>query len=239
MTSEPVWHEVECGGYGADLETWERLAEPAEGQILELGCGTGRVTLHLAGCGNAICGVDSNPRLLGALEAAKGDAAVETVCADVRTLGLGRRFELVVAPMQVMQMLGGGPGRLAALRSAAEHLAPGGRFAASVVELPTARLDGAAAAALPDVREREGWLYSSLPVVAADADGGIEIRRLRQAVSPEGELSEEEARERLDPLGPATLEAEGRRAGLRPVERLEVPAEDGYLGSVVVVMELA
>ena len=236
MRSEAIWHDVECGGYGADLETWERLANAAAGPILELGAGSGRVALHLASRGHRVWAVDSNPLLLEALEEVSGGLPVERVCADVKGLSLEETFGLVIAPMQVMQMLGGEAGRLAALRSAAGHLTAGGVFAAAVVELP-ARLDGAAAAsALPDVRERDGWLYSSLPVVVPGT-GGIEIRRLRQAVSPEGELSEEQASEYLDALDPETLEAEGAAAGLRAVERLEIPAEDGYLGSTVVVLE--
>ena len=52
MSSAAVWHEVECGGYAADLPVWERLADAAGGAVLELGCGTGRVALRLASRGN-------------------------------------------------------------------------------------------------------------------------------------------------------------------------------------------
>ena len=79
------------------------------------------------------------------------------------------------------------------------------------------------------MRERDGWVYSSLPVaVVTDGDGGLEIRRLRQSVSPDGALSEEEHTDRLDALDADALEAEAAEAGLRPAERLEVAA-DGRL----------
>jgi SAM-dependent methyltransferase len=238
LSSAAVWHDVECGGYTADLAIWETLAETVDGPVLELGCGTGRVGRHLARRGGEVWAVDADPHLLEALaaRAAAEHLSVHAVCADVRALELDRSFGLVVAPMQVLQMLGGWAGRRAALERAAAHLAPAGRFAAAIVESAAARLDGPAAA-LPDVRERDGWVYSSLPVAVGTAGGGVEIRRWRQSVSPDGLLSEEEHTDRLDALDAETLEAEGVAATLRPGGRLEVPPADGYLGSVVVLLE--
>lgn len=237
MSSAAVWHEVECGGYAADLPLWERLADDFGEPVLELGCGTGRVALQLARRGRAVWAVDAEPDLLEALEAraAAEGLSVRAVCADVRGLDLEREFGLIVAPMQVLQMLGGEAGRRAALERAAAHLASGGRLGAAIVEHPGASLDGAAAA-LPDVRERDGWLYSSQPVVVSISGGGLEIHRLRQAVSPEGSLTEEEHTERLDPLDRRALEAEAAEVGLRPAEWLEVPPADGYLGSTVAIL---
>jgi tRNA G46 methylase TrmB len=48
VSAEAIWHDVECGSYQADLPLWEELAQRAQGAVLELGCGTGRVALHLA-----------------------------------------------------------------------------------------------------------------------------------------------------------------------------------------------
>ena len=69
----------------------------------------------------------------------------------------------------------------------------GGVLAAAIVDPAAAA--GRSGAALPDVRERDGWVYSSLPVVRMGTDGGgMEIRRLRQSVSPDGSLSERSTR---------------------------------------------
>ncbi|HWB68631.1 MAG TPA: class I SAM-dependent methyltransferase, partial [Solirubrobacterales bacterium] len=68
-----IWHDVECGGYAADLPLWEELAERCEGPVLELGCGTGRVAVHLARRGHETIGLDRDRELLGALrERAEG-----------------------------------------------------------------------------------------------------------------------------------------------------------------------
>ncbi len=240
MSSAAVWHEVECGGYSADLEVWEGLAEHAGDTVLELGCGTGRVSVHLARRGHPIWAVDADPSLLAALEtrASREGLAIRTACADVRALALERQFELIVAPMQLVQMLGGEAGRRAALTRAAAHLSSTGRLATAIVERPAASLERAAAA-LPDVREREGWVYSSLPTIVPMEGGDLEIRRLRQAVSPDGSLSEEDHVDRLQALDADRLEAEAAASGLRPSARLEVPAADGYLGATVVVLRRA
>lgn len=238
MSRVAVWHEVECGGYAADLAVWERLADAATGSILELGCGTGRVALRLAGRDNEVWAVDADASLIEALRAraAAQGLAVRAVCADVGALDLGRDFELILAPMQLLQMLGSAAARRAALERVARHLAPRGHLAAAIVEAVPASVDGPRAA-IPDVRELDGWVYSSLPVARLTAGGNLEIHRHRQAVSPDGALSEEEHIDHLDALEADALEAEAATAGLRPAGRLEVTPADGYLGSTVVILE--
>jgi cyclopropane fatty-acyl-phospholipid synthase-like methyltransferase len=238
VSSAAIWHEVACGGYAADLPAWERLAGTPGGPVLELGCGTGRVALRLAGRNNEVWAVDADISLLESLQAraAAQGLGVRAICADVRALDLGREFELILAPMQLLQMLGSKVARRAVLERAAGHLGSGGRLAAAIVEAPAASLNSPAVA-LPDIRELDGWVYSSLPAVHLSAGGHLEIRRHRQAVSPDGSLSEEEHTDRLDALDADTLEAEAAASGLRPAGRLEVPPADGYLGSTVVILE--
>jgi SAM-dependent methyltransferase len=239
MSSIATWHEVECGGYAADLGAWEELAGASAGPILELGSGTGRVALHLSRLGHEVWAVDREPALLDVLKA-RADAeglAVHARVADILALDLDRRFALVAAPMQVIQMLDGPGSRAAALEGAAGHLVPGGGLAVAIVERPGGAVEGIGAAAIPDVREVDGWVYSSHAVSVTDDGAGLDIHRRRQAVSPDGELSEEEFTERLEDLDAERLEEEAARAGLRPVTRLEVPSTEGYLGSTLVVLE--
>lgn len=225
--SEAIWHEVECGGYSADLPLWEELAAERGGPILDLGCGTGRVLLHLSRRGHELRGLDLEPSLLEGLEqAAAGDA---------RDFELAESFRLVLAPMQLVQLFGGPDERLACLRCVAAHLAPGGLAAFAIVESMPAPDE--TASPLPDTREVDGWVYSSLPVdVALDGDA-IRVRRLRQTVSPAGELGEDLHEVALRMLDAATLEDEARLAGLRPAGRRAVPATDAHVGSTVVLLE--
>ncbi len=238
MSSPVIWHDVECGAYRADLDAWDDLAAASPAPVLELGCGAGRVSLHLARGGAEVWAVDVDPELVAALEVRAGAEGlpVHAVTADVRRLELRREFGLVIAAMQFMQMIGDVTARAAVLRAAAAHLRPGGRLAAAILDGVPEDLQGAPAP-LPDVREIDGRVYSSLPVEVAADGPRLELRRLRQEVSPAGDLTESEHTESLWLLEAETLEREAAAAGLSPCDRLPVPAMEGYVSSVIVVLE--
>lgn len=237
--AEVIWHEVECGGYAEDLPLWEELAAEAGGPVLDLGCGSGRVALHLARRGTAVHGVDSSPALVEALRAYAGSAElmVTATTADVREveLDLGA-YPLALAPTQLMQLLGGAAGRTAALERIAHGLAPGGILACAIIEDYEEALGEPIPDLVPDVREQGGSIYSSLPTAVVDFGHAFEICRLRQTVSPEGRLSDAEHTDRLDVLDAATLEREAAVAGLVEVERRSTSHSDRHVGSTVVLL---
>ena len=235
MSVGAIWHDVECGSYRADLALWEELAGDADGPVLELGCGTGRVAVHLARRGFATVGLDSDAELIASLRERSDGLPLTTVVADAREFTLGEPVGLVIAPTQMLQLLPDAAERLACLRCVAAALRPGGRFAAAILEgMPEP--DGAPPP-LPDVREVDGWVYSSLAVEAAVAPGEIVVHRLRQTVSPSGELGEEPNAVRIATFPAAQLEQEATQCGLQAVERREIPATDIHVGSTVVVFE--
>jgi SAM-dependent methyltransferase len=235
-----IWHDVECGAYSADLETWSELAATTPGAVLELGCGTGRVALRLAGAGRRVSGLDSEPALLDALRerAAELGADVEAHRDDARDFKLGERFGLVAAPMQLAQLFDE-TGRRAMLAATARHLLPSGRAAFAIAaEVPDAwRAGPGSPPPTPDVRELDGWVFSSLPLGVDAEEGAITVRRLRQSVSPAGALVEHQHEIRLLDLSPEKLEREAGELGFRPVARHEIPPTPDHLGSVIVVME--
>ena len=235
---EAIWHDVECGAYAADLAAWTELAGQASGPLLELGCGTGRVALRLASAGLDVTGVDSSPALIAALRERAEEAGLTVDCAvgDARELALERRFALVCAPMQLLHLMGGVAGRARLLERAAAHLEPRGAFAAAILA-EQAIPEVGSSPPLPDVLERDGHVFSSLPVEIRAAGDEIEVRRLRQAVTPGGELDEELDVTRLDRLTAARLEDEARAAGLAVRERIEIPATADHVGSTIVVCE--
>jgi SAM-dependent methyltransferase len=234
MSVAAIWHDVECGSYSADLALWEELAARTGGPVLELGCGTGRVALHLARRGYEVFGLDVDPALLAAMAERAADLPVEAVAADACDFSLDREIGLALAPMQFLQLLDDSDERVSCLRQVSAPLRPGGLVAAAIIEgMPEP--DGAPPP-FPDVRDVDGWVYSSLAVDAAVRPGEILIRRLRQTVSPEGELSEEPNEVRIATFSAGRLEAEAAAAGLVPLERHEIPPTDIHVGSLVVVL---
>ncbi len=107
MESAAIWHDLECGPYSEDLALWRALASECGDPILDIGAGTGRVTIDLAARGHQVTALDRDPVLLAELERRSQGLTVTTALGDARDFSLGRRFALCVVPMQTIQLLGG------------------------------------------------------------------------------------------------------------------------------------
>ncbi len=234
-----IWHDLECGSYTADLPLWEALAHRCGSPVLELGAGTGRVALHLARRGHRVTALECDARLLRELRRRSGSLPIEVVRADAREFQLDTGFGLCLAPMQLVQLLGGARGRARMLATAARHLRPGGLVAIALTGdlVPFEVADGAPAP-LPDACERDGTLYFSQPTaVYADPHGHV-LERRRQVVSPTGERTETLDRVRLDRLNGRQLVREGRSCGLQQGGRTSVAATPEHAGSEVVMFRV-
>lgn len=234
-----VWHDVECGAYGADLRLWEELAD-ASSPILELGSGSGRVVLHLARRGHPAHGLDLDPELVAALNARACELPATATVGDARSFELDQLFGTVLAPMQFMQLLRSSEERIACLSCIHSHLEPGGMAAVAITQAMAegeGSHGGRSAPPIPDTQEVDGWIYSSLPIETVVGDEEILVRRLRQTVSPAGELEERIDDVRLLVLSADAVEHEGKAAGLRAAGRRAIPATDLHVGSTVVLLE--
>jgi SAM-dependent methyltransferase len=231
-----IWHDVECGGYEADLSLWRELAQGAGGPILDLGAGTGRVTLDLAAAGYDVTALDSDAELLAELARRAAEHGLEVSCVNTDARGLETgTFSLVIAPMQFMQIMGGAPARAEVLAGVAGCLTPGGIFAAAIADLDEAVAAEDASPPVPDVGQRGDWIYSSLPLDVRPEPGGVAVEWLRQVVSPSGTLTEKRHTQTLDSLTPEQLESEAAAHRLRPIGRREVGQTEAYIGSMVVI----
>jgi hypothetical protein len=124
------------------------------------------------------------------------------------------------------------------LRCVHAHLEQGGMFAAALAAPFEGVPEEYSLPPLPDVREEAGWVFSSTPVAVRPEGDSTAIDRLRQAVSPDGELTEAMTTIVLDRVFPDDLEAEAEELALfRALPRRSVPETDGYVGSTVVVLE--
>ena len=125
-----------------------------------------------------------------------------------------------LAPMQLFQLLPTPAVRLDALRRVFAHLRPGGRAAIALLDLEAEPVGDDYSPPLPDILERDGRVYSSQPIAirfVPDPGGGgvVELDRVRQAVSPGGEIDESFSQVRLAAVSPRALER-GRRPGRLP-----------------------
>jgi SAM-dependent methyltransferase len=113
-----------------DLDFWRSIAsECAGGSTLEIGAGTGRVTVALAASAREVVAIDLSPDLLlRARQPLTIFPQVTLVRADMRALPVRGTFDLVVAANDPMSHLLDDADRDRALREIAGCLAPGGRF---------------------------------------------------------------------------------------------------------------
>jgi SAM-dependent methyltransferase len=136
-----------------DVLFWQRVASEARGRVLELGCGTGRISVPLAKAGVDLVGVDrSRPMLararrriarnltprrgrnLPTLRPRNTPIAARFVRADIRALPFrADQFDAVLAPYGVLQSLLSERDLVATIRSVARVLASGGRFGIDLV----------------------------------------------------------------------------------------------------------
>jgi len=231
-----IWHDVECSRYSADLPLWRELAEQEEGPILDVGAGTGRVTLELARAGHHVVALDREPLFLDALRERAGSLPVETVVGDAAGFVLpGRRFGLIIAPMQTIQLLGA-PGRAAFLAAVRAHLTPHGLVACALADAMEAFDAEHVVLPLPDCGIVDGVSYYSQPVALRDRGDRMAIERIRTVVTRDGQRSASDDVIHLDKVDAAQVEAEGLAAGLWPRAARVIPPTEEHVGTTVVLL---
>jgi ubiquinone/menaquinone biosynthesis C-methylase UbiE len=115
-----------------DVPFWKRVAGRADGRVLELGCGTGRVTRPLSQAGVNIVGIDRSAAMLARIP--NSASQIPLVRGDIRALPFpDASFAMVIAPYGILQSLIR-PGDLSAtLASVARVVKPGGTFGIDLV----------------------------------------------------------------------------------------------------------
>jgi SAM-dependent methyltransferase len=232
VNAKVMWHDVECGGYGADLPLWRELAEQAGGPVLDVGAGTGRVALDLARAGHEVTALDIDGELLAELEARADGLPVRTLVADAADFDAETTFALVVVPMQTIQLL---PERSGFFTSARRAVAPGGLVALAIAEMLES-FEAEIELPPPDIGEADGWRFLSQPTAVREVDEGMRIERLRHTIGPAGERATEPNAIVLAPVTADGLVAEGEAAGLHRHATLHIAPTLEHVGSEVVLL---
>jgi SAM-dependent methyltransferase len=174
MSEYDAWAEVYDSWVGeadADVAFYAELAREAEGPIVELAVGTGRVAIAVSlQTGKRILGLESSTAMLDiAREKARG-VAVELRQADMRDFTLDEQAALIYVPGRSLLHLHGWREKRDVFRRIADSLRPGGRFAFNCFAFApriAAELDG--------VRQETGGVGHTSRYIAADSR--IEIER--------------------------------------------------------------
>ena len=115
----------------ADLHFYKRwLPKSKDARILELCCGTGRLTLPIAKDGYNISGVDYTSSMLDQAKIKASEAGLEIrfIEADIRTLNLQDKYDLVFIPFNSIHHLYRNEDLFNALGCVRNHLKAGGLF---------------------------------------------------------------------------------------------------------------
>jgi ubiquinone/menaquinone biosynthesis C-methylase UbiE len=115
----------------SDQLFWLDIAQTYGDPILELACGTGRITTFLAEQGLNVTGIDQSDAMLSA--ARKKSSAVQWINADIRNFALARKFPLILIPYFSLQHLLALEEVEACFHCVKQHLQPNGRFVIEVM----------------------------------------------------------------------------------------------------------
>jgi len=129
-----LFYSIGDGETNEEAEFYLQQTVAADGPVLEIGVGTGRIAIPAAAAGAEVFGVDASPEMLAVAEnkaAAQSplSGSLTLARADMRTLDLGRKdFALVTIPARTLLLATLYEEQLDTLCCAARHLRPGGRL---------------------------------------------------------------------------------------------------------------
>jgi ubiquinone/menaquinone biosynthesis C-methylase UbiE len=152
-----------------DVAFYCEAAEETGGPVLELGCGTGRVTMAIAERGHRITGLDLSRRMLERAERKREALPKETrkqvqlVHGDMTHFKLREKFRLILMPFRPFQHVLETEQQIACLECARKHLKRGGRLILDFFQTDAQRM-------------HDRKFHEESPVVEYDTPDGRHVR---------------------------------------------------------------
>jgi SAM-dependent methyltransferase len=238
-TAEIYDEDMGLNPAGADVEFYVSACRGAQAPVLELGCGTGRVTLPLVRAGLHVVGIDTSPAMLRVLARKAAGLTPEERGRlrwhelDMRRATFDVRFSFILCPFSAFTALTAEADQRSVLEMVRAHLAPGGRFLLDVF-VPDPRLRE-----LPDDhvfhdyrRQRpDGTTLERTKVIAKDVAPRVNLltRRYRVLDAAGAELDAFTTTERVRYFSPDELTGLLGRAGFE-VEEVQGDFSGGPVG---------
>lgn len=147
--ADPIIYDLENKDFEPDGPFFLAFAQRVGGTVLELGCGTGRVTIPLAQEGIDITGLDVAPEMLAQAWIKAKDLPVQWIEADARAFHLERQYDLIIETGSTFRHFLGRADQEETLARVREHLAPYGYFVVSTI-IPRPYV-------MQDIIEEEAW----------------------------------------------------------------------------------
>ena len=192
----------------------------AGGRALELGIGTGRVSLPLSAAGVEVHGIDASPAIVRQLRAKEGGSAIPVTIGDMADVPVDGEFSLVFVVFSTFFMLTTEEAQQRCFRNVAAHLAPGGRFLIRTFVPDDARID-----------RGEHLGVRSVGVDLVRLDASVYDRPAQRCDTTQIRITESGIRlvhARLRYAHPPELDAMARQAGLELEARWATFARDPF-----------
>ncbi|WP_027415588.1 class I SAM-dependent methyltransferase [Aneurinibacillus terranovensis] len=136
------YYDIVSNGLEHDIEFYTELAGNVGGPVLDLGCGTGRISIPVARTGTNVVGVDSSGRMLEKArmkaKLMKVEDKINFVEGDMRTFELRQVFSMAMIPYRSFLHLLTVKDQMIALRQIRKHLSEEGLLALNIF-VPTIR----------------------------------------------------------------------------------------------------
>ena len=114
-----------------DILFYVEEATRADGTVLELGCGTGRVSIPIAQAGIDVVGIDSSSTMLTRTREKSQKAGTQNLkllCADMCDFNVSSKFDLVIIPFRGLLSLLSVDDQIRTLTNIKRHLVPDGKL---------------------------------------------------------------------------------------------------------------
>ncbi|MEX5635691.1 MULTISPECIES: class I SAM-dependent DNA methyltransferase [Parafrankia] len=216
ITYGPEWSARWERDFGTRPDTEDAvrcLSELARGRpLLELGVGTGRIAIPLAGRGVPVHGVDNSPSMLDQLRAKPGGDAVTVLEGDIVTGELGGPYAVVAMPSYTISAITSQDEQVDCFANAARHLTEDGCF---VLEAMVPRSEALLSGAQRTVRIEPGEVVLHVTTPADPMSGVASACHVYFRHGEPPQLRPLRARH----AWPAELDLMARLAGLRLTHR--------------------